>query len=306
MPGTSSRQTFLQMVHWQIMSIWQSILNLCRRNPPSDFDKAMQDLKKVHSKKSKADRVDVDWEKRFEGVLQTAVRLAPGGEGRTTFFPAPELPPGMTWPTSGKHPLHCVLKLDLAEVAEVESLDWLPSEGDLLFFYNAEDRKGVWDSSNPKDIQVIYMPPGTATVPVPVRYKNKFKTKQASLASIRTYPATDHPDFPGIDKPEWDSYDDWTEQTDQAGHRVGGYAFPIQEDMTEGAEELYHQAYAAPDAVRLEEEKAGRRWKLLLQLDSDDSLNSLWGDAGMLYYWIREEDARAHDFSKVVMIMQCC
>lgn len=46
-------------------------------------------------------------------------------------------------------------------------------------------------------------------------------------------------------------------------------------------------------------------WGLLLQVDTDNDAGMMWGDTGMLYFWIREQDARAHDFSKVWMILQC-
>lgn len=45
-------------------------------------------------------------------------------------------------------------------------------------------------------------------------------------------------------------------------------------------------------------------WRLLLQVDTDADLKTKWGDAGRLYYWIREADARAGDFSKIQMVGQ--
>jgi len=47
-------------------------------------------------------------------------------------------------------------------------------------------------------------------------------------------------------------------------------------------------------------------WKLLLQLDTDEDIGWMWGDVGMLYFWVREADARRSDFSKVWMVFQCC
>ena len=40
------------------------------------------------------------------------------------------------------------------------------------------------------------------------------------------------------------------------------------------------------------------------QLDTDAGLKTRWGDGGRLYYWIREADARAGDFSKIQMVGQ--
>ena len=46
-------------------------------------------------------------------------------------------------------------------------------------------------------------------------------------------------------------------------------------------------------------------WRLLLQLDSDDGVDFMWGDAGVLYFWIREADARAMRFDRVWLVLQC-
>ena len=46
-------------------------------------------------------------------------------------------------------------------------------------------------------------------------------------------------------------------------------------------------------------------WRLLLQLDSDETAEMMWGDSGMLYYWIRQQDLRALDFSNTWLVLQC-
>ena len=73
----------------------------------------------------------------------------------------------------------------------------------------------------------------------------------------------------------------------------GGFPLDIQGDDMEGqCQELNPQ-------TRRDD------WKLLLQVDSDGAWNFQWGDNGMVYFWIREEDARGNDFSKVWVVLQC-
>jgi len=52
--------------------------------------------------------------------------------------------------------------------------------------------------------------------------------------------------------------------------------------------------------------RAGRSdWRLLLQVASDDAPRMMWGDAGISYYWIRDEDLRERDFDRAWLILQC-
>jgi uncharacterized protein YwqG len=48
-----------------------------------------------------------------------------------------------------------------------------------------------------------------------------------------------------------------------------------------------------------------QRWKLLLQLDSDENTGMTWGDGGRLYFWIRQEDLKLRNFDDVWLILQC-
>jgi uncharacterized protein YwqG len=49
------------------------------------------------------------------------------------------------------------------------------------------------------------------------------------------------------------------------------------------------------------EASAGARWRLQLQLDSDDAC--MWGtDSGMVYFLIHDDDLARWDFSRVVSV----
>ena len=61
--------------------------------------------------------------------------------------------------------------------------------------------------------------------------------------------------------------------------------------------------YDDPRAKTLE--AGAKDWRLLLQMDSDDDLDVMWGDAGILYFWIQADEARRGDFSNAWMILQC-
>lgn len=61
--------------------------------------------------------------------------------------------------------------------------------------------------------------------------------------------------------------------------------------------------YRRPDAIRAME-YAGE-WQLLLQIDTDEEPNWMWGDAGRIFFWIQKEALRARDFSNVWLVLQC-
>lgn len=91
-------------------------------------------------------------------------------------------------------------------------------------------------------------------------------------------------------------------------HRLGGVPHEIQNPM-EAECELVRRGenpHALP-YFRQEEvaDEAKARWRLLLQVDSDDASGMMWGDAGMLYYWIRDDDLAAWRFDRTWCVMQC-
>ena len=47
------------------------------------------------------------------------------------------------------------------------------------------------------------------------------------------------------------------------------------------------------------------RWELLPQVESDDSLDMMWGDCGDLYCLARPEDLAQEDLSKIRFTWQC-
>lgn len=64
--------------------------------------------------------------------------------------------------------------------------------------------------------------------------------------------------------------------------------------------------YAAKKPQALELAARATDWRLLLQIDSDDAANMMWGDVGRIYFWIRREDLERRDFNHTWLVMQCC
>jgi uncharacterized protein YwqG len=94
-------------------------------------------------------------------------------------------------------------------------------------------------------------------------------------------------------------------------HQIGGFPSPVQGDIMELECQLVshgiycgdESGYRDPRATELG--ASARDWKLLLEFDSDDDLDVMWGDGGMLYFWVREQDARAGKFADTWLVLQC-
>ena len=70
------------------------------------------------------------------------------------------------------------------------------------------------------------------------------------------------------------------------GHRMGGYAFFTQPD---------------PRAVAPEEDD----WVLLLQIDSDDVADVMWGDLGVGHFFVPRRNLQTRDFSRILYTWDC-
>jgi uncharacterized protein YwqG len=100
------------------------------------------------------------------------------------------------------------------------------------------------------------------------------------------------------------------EQKRGAVHQLLGHAIPIQGDVVTEAAVVTQGVYMGESSAEAEAawDRAFREptgWRLLLQVDSDDEMGMMWGDCGMLYYCIRDDDLRARRFDGVWLISQC-
>jgi len=89
-----------------------------------------------------------------------------------------------------------------------------------------------------------------------------------------------------------------------------GSPMEVQNPMEEMCQLCFHGFDAVeydmnfdPEVAHLKE--GVKDWQLLLQLDCDGNLDWMWGDAGMVYFWIRSQDLEPQNFSNVWCEMQC-
>lgn len=249
-----------------------------------------------------------DLQQLLLGLPRPAVHLVSTIPRGTSFFGgAPTLPPPV-WPGKNGKPLDFLAQIDLASVQANLPIPWLPARGTLVFFYDIGS--GVW-GFDPKDrgswsviLQDVAVEPARAEGRVFVSFR-----------TIHSYPSWQRAEVAplGLSDEESAALGELADQQfgEHPRHQVGGLPFPIQNDDMELECQLASNGVFVGDGRYLQDPRTGpleegaADWRLLLQLDGDDEVGFEWGDCGTLYFFIREQDARAADFSKVWMVRQC-
>lgn len=211
------------------------------------------------------------------------------------------------WPEYEGRPMLFLCQIDLAEAAACIPASPLPRQGGLLFFV-ASDCEGeplLNDDFNPAAACVLWLPlmaqppvsrgDGVGIPEQPIRLEpSASDLPQPDAAVVLAAGLTDE---------DYESYRALIEERlpDGAakGHRLGGYPHLLQSNTLE-ADAYYLTVGASPN-----DETQAAKWRLLLQLDSDDVF--MWGtDSGLLYFMIHDDDLRAANFSRVVVLSVGC
>ena len=230
------------------------------------------------------------------------------------FGGAPRLPAGVDWPRRDGAPLGFLARLSLPELHRAHPVDWLPPTGALLFFFDMDGDRWGFDPADRGSFAVLHVPDLPAP-PGPPEKAETLPQRAIACRRIDVLPSMALCDLEGVDVPddEADRLADAREAPfgNRPKHQVSGYPSPIQDDemalqcqlVTHGLYCGDRSGYKDPRAVSL---KAGAAdWRLLLQMDTDDSLGLMWGDCGTLYFWVEERKARTGDFADAWVVMQC-
>lgn len=254
--------------------------------------------------------------KKVSRLEQPGLFLTPfNGDPLTKVGGLPIAPLTMQWPSWKNKPLFFLCQINLNEIPCDFESDTIPRKGVLYFFYNSEQEtwgiepedKGSWAVRYLEDIPDNLSP---LQAPIDLSREGIFNEKPVCLDMETTLPPCDHPHVEAADfsEEEIERYDELYEidYTGRTLHHMLGYAQSIQNgNMEEQCEKIYKKSLSASERSSSESDGHGK-WLLLLQLDSDEETGMMWGDAGMLYFWIREDDLRERNFNDVWMILECC
>lgn len=256
------------------------------------------------------------------GLLRYAIRMktrpvddeAELALGTSKIGGLPDLPPHVDWPTWDDQPLPFLTQIRLHDIAPYNYADELPYAGMLYFFFNGEaletypPTRASW--------HVMYYDGDLSTLRrrrLSSEGQQIYPTCAVEFFSILTLPPLESlflqrlglsydafkREAPIEQRREAEAFMELERQLDalyddtSPHHQLLGHPHQIQGDLLLECQRDTHYEGDPAD------------WRLLLQVDSDADAAMMWGDVGLLYFYIPQMALAARNFSLVHLIMQC-
>lgn len=250
---------------------------------------------------------------RWLRLLRPAAHLVPAGPDDVVVARLGGLarvPDGFEWPSwEGHGALSYLAEIDLGALhaSGVEFDVVLPRYGRLLFFYFDGSLDGgaelVMAGEGTLDgMRVVHLDsPDEDTERQRPNGHYDYPLQLLTAVGMTTVPDSDHPAvrhaFDALELP-WSAWQ---------SHPLNGDAF--REALWSLQPETRHQIGGWPCAVQgpveMEVSDVPLDWTLLLQLDSDNISEMMWGDVGTLYWLTRTKTASAKDLGEISFTWQC-
>lgn len=231
------------------------------------------------------------------------------------------------WPGADGRPLALVAVLDLGELAPFATDLPLPSEGVVNLFYDTVEQPWGFEPGDREGWRVVPAGPAARPVPTPPGVA-AFVSIGLAPGQTLTIPGDRElalaPLLPPLDDTSpaadavLDALDalehDWRQVrgiTDRVpDHQVGGWPDLVQRPIWQecGVVSQGLSLGEGADWTRIEEASEAvdeEAWRLLLQLDTDQSAGWTWGDGGRLYYAVRPQPEAPDPLSDGWLVLQC-
>ena len=207
---------------------------------------------------------------------------------------APDLPEDLEWPAWKDRPLDFLAQINLAEVAGFGLDTGLPQSGLLLFFADTLHCAGLTPSDR-EGFRVIWTEDDVQPRAVPEGNEH-FPCGRVALCVETSVPAIGDPRLPEEDvaDEDFDAFHDVRDEfSNRGGHQLLGLADSIQLAVERDTVHAVHGCTTETGGFDGDKWQAVKHevsdWRLLLQINTDEDLDMMWGDAGKLYFTIRRD-----------------
>jgi len=229
----------------------------------------------------------------------------------------PFLPSTVTWPKWKDKPLSFIGQIKFSELPILEG-NYSPTKGLIYIFYDQKQSTWGFDPNDKESWKIIFI--GNENTPIlefkkPIGLDIIFTEKHLTGKIINTYPSWDNEKIIKLnfDDFQFEDYLKFIENqfNENPQHLLFGIPTPIQNDDMEYECELVTNGLYLGDSTGYDDPKAKSLklkkddWILLFQIDTDNESQMMWGDVGMLYFWIKIEDLKNRKFDNIWMILQC-
>ena len=277
-------------------------------------------------------------DKMLSGLCRNEISIVISGKPENAspfiskFGGKPAVPADFIWPRfeaadyDGEvvnRPLSFLCQINLEEMQAYDKEKLLPKKGMLLFFYEMETMCWGYDPADNGCARVYYFPDvnGLAEMDLPEDLREDFRVEEFCLAFSAgdSYPSFEelycHTDLDC----DWEEYDETLTKLgcdmEIERHKLLGYADPVQGEMLTECERISRDMYCGnPESYQNTSEdeeasimKAASDWILLFQMSSfeEDGYEIMFCDMGNIYFYIRKQDLKAHNFDRIHFSLQC-
>ena len=239
----------------------------------------------------------------------------------------PYLSKDFTWPKFSdegeERPLSFLCQINLAAFKEYDRDGLMPEKGMLYFFYDCEAFRWGFDPEDKGCARVVYFEDTAGFAPMdwPEGIEEDYIVPEMALAFAprMSYPMYEELEIHSDVECEWDDYDEVLEKLgvdlDAEEHKLLGYANIIQNEMLSECERVSCGLYCGnpesyqntPEDEEIAILRGAKDWTLLLQLSTleKDDWELMWGDCGMLYFYIKKQDLAQKRFENAWFSLQC-
>ena len=292
----------------------------------------------IFRKKLKGDSVNMSLYKAVQALKKNEIVMIPD-EGITVSKPSaskiggkPYLPADFVWPTfqdeeKVTRSLSFFCQIKLSDIKPYDKEGLLPDRGTLYFFYECESMRWGFDPKDKGAARVFYIDTadviGLTPRDIPEDISEVYVIPEIALKFEcgSSYPSFEEFEVYSDLETDFKEYDKVLEklgidtEEDRECHKMLGYADVIQNEMLTEVERISRGLYCGdaesykntPKDVEADIAVHAKEWVLLCQISTieNDDFEFMFGDCGMIYFYIKKEDLASMNFENVHFSVQC-